>query len=68
MAGLTLRETPNLGDGPEWLATTSRPDLIRRERESGIILQRDNSGWSRQKRTYNDRICGRWLFSSAPLL
>jgi hypothetical protein len=30
-AGIPLRETLNIGNGPEWLAATSRPDLIHRE-------------------------------------
>jgi hypothetical protein len=30
-ARIPLRETLNIGNGPEWLAATSRPDLIHRE-------------------------------------
>lgn len=30
-AGLPLRETLNIGNGPAWFAATSRPDLVHRE-------------------------------------
>jgi len=48
-AGLPFRETLNIGNGVDWLAATSRPDLIHRERWA--LVQGDDFVWRALQRS-----------------
>ena len=42
-AGMPFRETLNIGNGPAWIAATSRPDLVHRERWA--LVQANDFVW-----------------------
>jgi hypothetical protein len=48
-ASVHFRETLNIGNGPDWLAATSRPDLIHRERWA--IVQHNDFVWRALQRS-----------------
>jgi hypothetical protein len=62
-----FRETLNIGNGPDWLAATSRPDLIHRERWA--MVQHGDFVWrTLQGRLSPYRLAWKFEVKGAPAL
>jgi hypothetical protein len=66
-ARVPFRETLNIGNGPDWLAATSRPDLIHRER--WVVVQDGDFVWEAlQGRSSPYRLAWKFEVKGAPAL
>ncbi len=66
-ARVPFRETLNIGNGPDWLAATSRPDLIHRER--WVVVQDGDFVWEAlQRRSSPYRLVWEFEVKGAPAL
>jgi hypothetical protein len=66
-ARVPFRETLNIGNGPDWLAATSRPDLIHRERWV-VVQDGDFVRKALQGRSSPYRLAWKFEVKGAPAL